>query len=131
MNSNRDIRTMDDIRELVDVFYGKVRQDELIGPIFDEKIQDNWPRHLSIMYRFWGTVLIGEHSYFGSPFLKHASLPVERPHFNRWLALFYETLDELFQGSKAEEAKMRAEKMAEMFQYKLAYMRQAGSQPLK
>lgn len=127
----KDIRTMDDIKKLVDIFYDKVRRDELIGPIFEDKIKDNWQAHLSIMYRFWGTVLLGERSYFGSPFLKHANLPVEGPHFERWLSYFYVTLDELFEGPKTDEAKFRAEKMAEMFQFKLEHIRRTGNQPLK
>lgn len=131
MKEKEDIRSMEDIRKLVDIFYGKVREDKLIGPVFEDKVQDNWPRHLAIMYKFWGTVLLGERSYFGSPFLKHADLPVEKPHFQRWLHYFYETLDELFRGPKAEEAKYRADRMAEMFQFKLAHIRKTGNQPLK
>ncbi|HYH55039.1 MAG TPA: group III truncated hemoglobin, partial [Anseongella sp.] len=127
MKKRGDIRSMDDIKELVDIFYHKVRWDELLGPVFKEKIQDNWPRHLATMYRFWGTVLLDERSYFGSPFLKHAGLPVEGPHFQRWLNYFYETLDELFEGPKTAEAKFRAEKMAEMFQVKLEHIRKTGN----
>lgn len=130
MKKRNDIRSLDDIKELVDIFYGKVRRDKLIGPIFEEKIGNSWPRHLSIMYRFWETLLLNERSYFGSPFLKHAGLPVEGPHFGRWLGYFYETVDELFEGEKAEEAKFRAEKMAEMFQVKLEHIRRTGKRPL-
>jgi hemoglobin len=67
--------------------------------------------------------LLEERTYFGSPFPPHAKLPVEKAHFDRWLKLFEETLDENFSGTKAEEAKWRAEKMAEMFQHKIAYFR--------
>lgn len=118
-----DIQELDDVKQLVDSFYGKVRNDILIGPIFDEKIQDRWPQHLSKMYTFWQTVLLGEHTYYGSPFPPHAQLPVEREHFDRWLALFSETLHENFSGKVADEAIWRAEKMAEMFQYKLQAFR--------
>ena len=52
METQNDIRSMDDVIKLVDIFYGKVREDELIGPIFEAKIQDNWAKHLNIMYRF-------------------------------------------------------------------------------
>ena len=114
---------MEDIKVLVDSFYGKVRNDILIGPIFEEKIQDRWPQHLSKMYTFWQTVLLGEHTYYGSPFPPHAGLPVEAEHFNRWLALFSQTLEEHFSGKTADEALWRANKMAEMFQYKLQAFR--------
>ena len=118
-----EILTLDDIKLLVDTFYGKVQKDEHIGPIFNERIQDRWPQHLAKMYTFWQTVLLGEHTYFGSPFPPHANLPVDGSHFQRWMALFTETVDELFSGEKADEAKWRGGKMAEMFQYKIEYMR--------
>lgn len=117
----KEILELDDIKLLVNTFYTKVREDELLGPVFDERIQDRWPRHLDIMYRFWQTVLLGERTYSGSPMLKHIGLPVDGAHFQRWIKLFYETIDTLFTGEVAEEAKWRAERMAEMFQYKLEY----------
>ena len=118
-----EILTLDDIKLLVDTFYEKVQKDEHIGPIFNERIQDRWPQHLAKMYSFWQTVLLGEHTYFGSPFPPHANLPVDGSHFQRWMALFTETVDELFSGEKADEAKWRGGKMAEMFQYNIEYMR--------
>ena len=127
---NHDILTIDDIKNLVDSFYGKVRKDELIGPIFDERIQDRWPTHLAKMYTFWQTVLLGEHTYYGSPFPPHAQLPIDEEHFNKWLELFYETLDEHFTGKIAEEAKWRANKMAQMFQYKLQHYKNSPDKSL-
>ena len=127
---NHDILSIDDIKNLVDSFYGKVRKDELIGPIFDERIQDRWPTHLAKMYSFWQTVLLGEHTYYGSPFPPHAQLPIDEMHFNKWLELFYETLDEHFTGKIAEEAKWRANKMAQMFQYKLQHYKNSPDRSL-
>ncbi|MEH6679036.1 MAG: group III truncated hemoglobin [Sediminicola sp.] len=83
------------------------------------------------MYRFWQTLLLGEHTYYGSPFAPHAHLPVAREHFDRWLQLFHKTVDVHFEGERAAEAKMRAIKMADMFQYKIAYLKQKGTIPLK
>ena len=125
-----DITSIDDIKLLVDTFYSRVRENQLIGPIFDERIQDRWPHHLDKMYRFWQTVLLSEHTYSGAPFVPHATLPVDKVHFNTWLDLFCSTVDELFLGEIAEEAKMRGMKMAEMFQYKLAYYRSNNATPL-
>lgn len=116
-----DISILKDIELLVDGFYTKVRVDELLGPIFNEVIQDRWPIHLKKMYTFWQTVLLKEHTYYGSPFPPHANLPVQKEHFDRWLELFFETVDEYFSGEKAEEAKWRARKMAEMFLMKIEY----------
>ncbi len=126
MNTS-DIAALDDIKTLVDGFYGKVEEDDLIGPVFNEKIADRWPEHLAKMYTFWQTVLLGEHSYLGRPFPPHAQLPIEKQHFDRWIALFQETVDTHFSGPKAEEAKWRAGKMAEMFQYKIDHLRKRGN----
>lgn len=126
-----DVTTLDDIKLMVDTFYGRVRKDELLGPVFEERIQDNWPRHLDIMYRFWQTVLLNdEATYRGSPFVKHATLPIEGEHFEQWLKLFTETVNELFEGPVAEEAIWRGNRMAEMFQYKLEAVRANGTRPL-
>jgi hemoglobin len=126
----KDILSLEDVKLLVDTFYGKVRKDELIGSIFDERIQDRWPEHLAKMYTFWQTVLLGEHTYYGSPFPPHAQLPVEKIHFERWLTLFSETLNGLFTGEIAEEAMWRANKMAEMFQFKIHHYRQNSTNSL-
>ncbi|WP_423148149.1 group III truncated hemoglobin [Rubrolithibacter danxiaensis] len=123
MDKQHDILTLEDIKQLVDTFYNKVREDAFLAPVFNERIQDRWPEHLEKMYRFWQTVLLDEHTYFGSPFVPHAKLPVEHAHFERWMALFTETVNELFSGSKAEEAMWRAGKMAEMFEFKIEHYR--------
>ena len=127
---NKEILILEDIKLLVDTFYGKVREDDLLSDIFNNVIQDRWPQHLQKMYAFWQTVLLGEHTYYRSPFPPHAKLPVTAEHFDRWLNLFYATVDELFEGEKAKEAKWRASKMAEMFQIKMDYSRQSDYKPL-
>jgi len=126
----REIETIDDVKLLVDSFYRKVREDDLLSDIFNNVIKDNWHKHLSKMYSFWETILLDTHSYLGSPFVPHAKLPVEKEHFDRWLKLFSETVDEYFTGTKAEEAKWRAQRMAEMFQYKISYYKTNSSEPI-
>lgn len=130
MKRQNDITDIEDIKLLVNAFYGKVRQDDLLAGIFNGIIQDRWPAHLEKMYRFWQTVLLKEHTYYGSPFSPHARLPVSTTHFDRWKALFFETVDGHFSGEKAEEAKWRAEKMAEMFQLKINYYKNKEARPL-
>ena len=127
MENKKDIMTLEQIKVLVDTFYGKVRDNEMLAPIFNERIEDRWPEHLAKMYAFWQTILLGDHTYFGAPFVPHANLPVSKEHFDQWMELFIETVDELFEGAVADEAKWRAGKMAEMFQIKLAHIRQTGS----
>lgn len=130
-NPNRKrIISLEDIKHLVDTFYKNVQKDDLIGPIFDEVIQDNWPLHLQKMYAFWQTVLLEEHTYFGTPFMPHLKLPITPAHFERWLLLFNATVDELFEGDIAQEAKWRADRMATMFMSKLDYYRKNANKPL-
>lgn len=125
-----DISTIEDIKLLVDTFYGKVREDQLLSPIFNGVIQDRWPQHLEKMYRFWQTVLLQEHTYYGSPFPPHAGLPVDQLHFNTWLGIWHQTLDALFEGEKANEAKWRGDKMAVMFLSKIEYYSNNATTPL-
>ena len=80
------------ISSLVDRFYVRVRDDELLGPIFAERIAD-WPAHLEQMKRFWRSVLHNSGEFTGSPMRKHVAIDgLEERHFVRWLALFRETL---------------------------------------
>ncbi len=119
----KQLLNIDDVKLLVDTFYTKVKDDTLLAPIFNARIDDRWPEHLEKMYTFWQTTLLGEHTYFGSPFPPHAQLPVDNRHFKQWITLFTQTVDELFTGDKAEEAKWRAGKMAEMFELKVNHFR--------
>ncbi len=126
----KDIQELPDIQLLVDTFYGKVRQDELLKDIFEGIIRDRWPQHLEKMYRFWQTVLLEEHTYYGSPFPPHLRMPVSEAHFEQWKRLFGETVDALFAGEKAERAKWQGSRMAEMFLSKITYFRENNLTPL-
>ncbi len=80
---------------LVDNFYGRIREDELLGPIFAAQIV-HWPPHLARMKAFWRSVLHNSGEFSGNPMLKHLAIPgLELHHFARWLELFYATLREL------------------------------------
>ncbi len=126
----KDITTLQDVKLLVDTFYGKVRENGLLKDIFNNKIQDRWPQHLEKMYRFWQTVLLEEHTYFGSPFVPHAQLPVGKEHFNQWLELFNSTVDELFEGATANRAKWQGDRMAEMFHTKIEFYKTNSQTPI-
>lgn len=115
----KEITNRDDIELMVDTFYSAVRTDELLAPIFNKVIKDNWAIHLETMYRFWQTVLLHEFAYKGSPFAPHRKLPIRAHHFERWIYLFDTAMNKNFNGELAEEAKLRARKMAEMFMNKL------------
>ena len=122
----KDISDIEDIKLMVNAFYDQIRENKVLGPIFNGIIQDRWSQHLEKMYTFWQTILLEEHTYFGSPFPPHAKLPVDVSHFEQWLQLFNQNMDNLFEGTKADEAKWRAAKMAQMFQIKIDYIQQKG-----
>ena len=83
------------ISSFVERFYGKIRQDALLGPIFAERIQD-WDVHLGRMKQFWRSVLHASGEFAGNPMVKHIAIPgLEERHFVHWLTLFYATLREL------------------------------------
>lgn len=130
MENLKDIETLEDVQLLVDSFYSKIRENPMLKDIFNERIEERWPEHLEKMYKFWQTVLLEEHTYFGRPFIPHAQLPVEKEHFNEWLKIFYETVDSLFKGEKADRAKWQGERMAEMFHTKIQFFRNNSSIPL-
>lgn len=122
--AHRDISTLEDIQHMVNTFYTTIQSDEVLGPIFNGVIQDRWPAHLEKMYRFWQTILLSEHTYSGSPFAPHAKLPIDKAHFNHWMGLFIATVDTHFAGPVADEAKRRAQIMADTFSYKIDYLNQ-------
>jgi hemoglobin len=116
MNEQTDIIKRKDIETLVNRFYEKVQADPLLAPRFSHV---DWKNHLPIMYNFWSSMMLGERSYNGNPFQKHASLPIGREHFEQWLLLFIDTVDSCFVGEKAEEIKLRARSIAQVFQHKM------------
>ena len=114
-----DITTKADIRLMVDEFYKKARVNNQIGPIFNHAIGDDWSKHLPIMYEFWSQMLLGQGEYHRNPFEKHVALPIKKGDFQIWISLFTSTVDELFVGAKATEAKTRATSIAQIFEMKL------------
>ena len=130
MEALTDIENLEDIKLLVDTFYGNVQKDKLIGPIFNSRLDGRWEMHLEKMYTFWETVLLNKHSYFGSPFPPHAQMPIEKQHFEAWLGLWHQTIDKNFKGEVAQEAKWRGDKMAQLFMAKIDYYKNSSATPL-
>ncbi len=102
------------IREVVTVFYGKIRKHPLLGPIFEERIGDNWGTHIDTMERFWCSVTLNYGTYSGKPVQSHVAIPRISPQqFSVWLGLFGQTLAELAPSPEAQEHMMiRAERMS-------------------
>lgn len=112
-----DLCTTEEIQQLVNDFYGRVRADAVLGPIFDAHIHD-WPTHLDIMVRFWSSILRGSGEYSGTPMPKHVALPdLDAGLFRRWLALFSETTAELANRDMASQADELAQRIARSLWY--------------
>lgn len=116
----KDITDREDIVLLVDSFYEKVKADELLAPKFQHL---DWPKHLPTMHNFWSSMLLGDQSYQGNPFQKHIAFSINSDHFDRWLKLFTQTVDEHFAGTKAEETKSRAQSIAGVWQHKMGLLK--------
>lgn len=118
-----DITTRKDIELLVNTFYTKVRVNKTIGFIFEDIAKVDWDAHLPKMYSFWASLLLDEHSFKGNPMQKHIELSkltsMTEVEFSEWLSLFTQTVDDLFVGKKAEEAKQRAANIARLMLHKI------------
>ncbi|RKE94915.1 group III truncated hemoglobin [Ichthyenterobacterium magnum] len=131
--NKKDIETRDDVFLLVSNFYKKVRADETLGPFFNETIKD-WDAHLQRLTSFWETSLFMtkklEHKYYGNPLQAHVEVDqtynnnITEIHFGIWLNLWYQTLEELFEGEVTENAKRRARKMGTFMYLKIFEARQ-------
>jgi hemoglobin len=109
------------IVRVVHGFYDRVRADPVLAPVFAARIADaDWPAHLGRMVRFWASVLLMDGGYHGRPMQKHASLPVDAGHFDRWLALFRATAAELVPAPAAALFAERAGRIAESLEAGIA-----------
>lgn len=107
------------IERQVHAFYGAIRQDDLLGPIFEAKIED-WDRHLGRMCAFWSSVALMSGRYNGTPMQVHAPLPVGEPHFSRWLDLWAKTASEQCSPAAAARFIMLAERIAKSLAHGVA-----------
>ncbi|WP_425075136.1 group III truncated hemoglobin [Psychroserpens sp. S379A] len=131
--NKKDIQNREDIALLVSEFYKKVRQNETLGSFFNETIKD-WEHHLNHLTTFWETSLFMtkrlKHKYYGNPLEAHVKVDkqfyhsITELHFGIWLNLWFETLDELFEGEVVENAKRRARKMGTFMYLKIFEARQ-------
>ena len=119
-----DIKTRGDVALLVRSFYEKVRADDVLGPFFNNTIKD-WEAHLELLTTFWESSLFLKTKYLGNPLEAHVKVDkqhhhiITELHFGLWLNLWYQTIDELFEGDYAENAKRRARKMGTFLYLKI------------
>jgi hemoglobin len=90
------------IRDLVHAFYGRVRTEPTLGPVFEGAIGHDWDAHLAKLCDFWSSVLLMTGRFRGSPMAAHARRPdIKDAHFTRWLDLFAETAEALWPAPAA------------------------------
>ncbi len=113
------IESRADISELVHAFYARIREDDLLGPIFNAHIpEERWPEHLEKLTDFWETNLFGVAAFKGSPTRAHVQMDynldhsIEQSHFAHWLKLWHSTIDARYTGERAARAKRAAGNMA-------------------
>jgi hemoglobin len=118
-----DLRDHADVAELVRRFYRDVAQDDLLGPMFNDVARVDWAEHLPKLTAFWCRSLFGERGYTGNPLRAHREVHEQRAftdaHFERWLELFFETVDLGWEGPNAEAVKARATNVARVHRAQL------------
>ena len=120
MKKLHDISSKTDIELMINAFYEKVKQDALLSVYFEHT---NWKKHIPVMVIFWENILFFSGDYSGNPMAKHKHIhhknPLSKKHFNRWLNLFIDTVNQNFQGPNANLAIQRAESIAQVILSKL------------
>jgi hemoglobin len=121
----RDIESRTDIETLMNAFYSKALTDETIGFFFTEVAPLNMEVHMPLIVDFWETIVFGKAAYKGNVLQVHQHIhelsAFTEAHFARWVALFQQTVNELFEGDHAELVKQRAESIATVMRIKLLY----------
>ena len=117
-----DITDRRDVACLVNVFYDRVRDDRLLGPIFDDVAHVDWATHLPRMYDFWESVLFGTSTFKGTPLVVHRTLarhtPLTAEAFDRWVTLFQTTVDDLFSGTMQAMPRTTRSRLADSITYR-------------
>lgn len=107
---------------LIPLFYDRVRSDAEVGPVFNEAV-DDWPAHLARLVAFWSSVMLTSGRYKGSPVashLKHRDR-ITPAMFDRWLAIWTETTNELMSPSAAAALQVKAARIAESLRLALFF----------
>jgi hemoglobin len=111
-----------ELATLVDTFYAKVRDDELLGPVFNAAV-DDWPEHLEKLASFWSSVMLTSGRYKGNPMAAHIrhAQSLHPAMFDRWLALWGETAGEILSPDAATLIRVKAERIAESLKLALFF----------
>lgn len=113
MHKQHEVITKDSIQLMVDTFYSSVRQDSILGPVFERALPSNWTAHIALITEFWSTVLLGSHSFRGNILVKHMALDgIQEEHFVRWLSLFKKTVSNFYREDAARKFLVVADRIA-------------------
>ncbi len=113
--------TKKNIHAMLDHFYSAVLKDELIADFFierldDEMISDEWQHHLDLLTDFWASRLLNDPAYKGQPIKPHIKMQgLSRESFKRWLELFSDIVDKMYEREAAEQFKEHAHIIANNF----------------
>lgn len=118
--SKADISNREDVNHLIRQFYGQVREDDLLGPIFNRHLtsESEWEEHFVTLTNFWESNLFIVKNYQGNPMRAHLNVDrnegntLSQEHFGRWLQLWLSTVDELYTGDRANQVKEKARNIA-------------------
>ena len=123
MIDKKDIATREDLLQLLHEFYGHALHDEVIGHFFTQVIHLDLEKHIPVIADFWETILLNGTNYKKNAIIPHIHInqlsPMEEKHFQRWLWIFNQTVDRLFEGETAEKAKQRALSIATVMRIKI------------
>ncbi|KIC61709.1 group III truncated hemoglobin [Chryseobacterium taiwanense] len=123
----KKLETREDIEQLVNSFYTKVIKDEKIASFFTDIAKVDWEQHLPKMYSFWESILFGQMTYKGNPMGAHFPVneikAMEQEHFERWLELWTQTIEENFAGENADLAIYKAQNIAKLMAFKMEIAR--------
>ena len=110
------------LKLLVAAFYARVRVDAQLGPIFNDAI-DDWPEHLEKLAAFWSSVMLTSGRYKGQPVPAHMRhrARITPELFDRWLALWARTTDELMAPESAAILQAKAARIAQSLQLALFF----------
>ena len=110
------------LERLIPAFYDRVRADADIGPLFNAAVHD-WLDHLEKLVAFWSSVMLASGRYKGSPVAEHLKhkAAITPAMFDRWLAIWADTTNELLAPAAATAMQAKAARIAESLQLALFF----------
>jgi len=120
----RDIEKRADIETIVEAFYSRALDDDLIQHFFLEVARIEWDVHIPIICNFWDSILLGSNNYKANAMIKHIDLhqksPLSKEHFERWIQLWEKTVRTFYQGPIADTAILKAKQIGGLMQHKIS-----------